>query len=150
MESINISDVLQSFDDNSGPIRQNSLQSLDPSHYFETEGNPKQRESQLNMSSIPLRPSGEKENLKPLMLSKKTSSLVIDALDESSILFSSDINGPSESDVAIELSRLKESLAQPGQKNTNRRETLKIFKKNREMAKLEEQQRLQEVMRERE
>jgi len=122
-----------------------SLNNLDPSHYFPKsqiqQGNP----NNLNLSTSPESGRLEQEGKNRLFESKKTSSLIIDGLDESSILFKSDVLGPSDSEVFIELSNLKESIGDQKGNKFNRRETLKIFKKNREMAKLEEQKRQEEV-----
>ena len=143
-----LSDLLKSEGDKNNENKHNSMNNLDPSHYFDKPEGKDVSSNNLNFSTIPESSKLASEGKNQLLLSKKTSSLIIDGLDESSILFKSDIMGPSDSDVLIELSNLKESIEDQKTKVFNRRETLKIFKKNREMAKLEEQKRQEEVKRE--
>ena len=98
---------------------------IDPESFFnlkiDKNNSPNQRQSEFNS----------------FMQSRKTSSLVIDGLEESSILFNSDIKGLTESDSLNELNGLRESLLDNQEssiqkKINNRRETLKIFKKNKQ------------------
>jgi hypothetical protein len=121
------------------------MNNLDPSQYFCKSQVKDGNQNSLNFSTTPESGKLALEGKNRLLNSKKTSSLIIDGLDESSILFQSDVMGPSDSEVLIELSNLKESIEDQKKKIFNRRETLKIFKKNREMAKIEEQKRQEEV-----
>ena len=121
------------------------MENLDPSFFFANSVAPFQKHDQLNQSTTPTNTKLSKNAAKSLLKSKKTSSLIIDTLDESSILFNSEIGNPSDSVVMIDLSKIKESPTNLSNKAQNRRETLKIFRKNREMAKHEENLKKEEV-----
>lgn len=90
--------------------------------------------------------NGSKTNIPgPICRPIRASSMVVGALDESSILFQSKITAPSNSEVVIELSKLKESLGLQSKSSQNRRQTLQIFEMNRQIAKAEKQRLQEEV-----
>ena len=138
--------MLKSFNDKGSSQQESSMENLDPQMFFAKSVAPFQKNDQLNQSTTPTNSKLVQEGMKSLLKSKKTSSLIIDSLDESSVLFDSKIGNPSDSVVMIDLSKIRESPTNLSNKVQNRRETLKIFRKNREMAKNEESQRMQEVV----
>ena len=119
------------------------MDNLDPSLFF-TNSNIHNTKN-LNQSTTIKNSTLEDDMAKSLLKSKKTSSLIFDGLEESSILFDSKIGNPSDSVVEIDLNNMKECTEQQNTKANNRRQTMQIFKQNKEMARLEEQARLEEV-----
>lgn len=119
------------------------MDNLDPSLFF-TNSNIHNTKN-LNQSTTIKNSTLEDDMAKSLLKSKKTSSLIFDGLEESSILFDSKIGNPSDSVVEIDLNNMKECTEQQNTRANNRRQTMQIFKQNREMARLEEQARLEEV-----
>lgn len=119
------------------------MDNLDPSLFF-TNSNIHNTKN-LNQSTTIKNSTLEDDMAKSLLKSKKTSSLIFDGLEESSILFDSKIGNPSDSVVEIDLNNMKECTEQQNTRANNRRQTMQIFKQNREMARLEEEARLEEV-----
>lgn len=130
-----MSDLLQSTLDHTAGRTRNSIFNLDPSKYFTKPEMSSQSDKDLNRSTTTLRPTSTLEGSRRVLQTKKTSSLVMDDLNESSVLFQSGL-GPSESTQPRE--------PQPD-RQANRRQTLKIFEQNRQIAKAQELQRQEEV-----
>lgn len=130
-----MSDLLQSTMDQGKGGPRNSIFTLDPSNFFAKPGTTNQAQKDLNHSTITLQPSSSVDGRRKMLQSKKTSSLVIDDLNESSVLFQSGVGSSVQ----------QNPFETQTDKRANRRQTLKIFKQNREMAQALEQKRQEEV-----